>query len=132
MLVAETAPDGVELALGIVRDPHLGPLVVVGAGGVLVELMADRVVRLPHLDEARALAALAGLRMAPVLDGARGSPPVDRRPWPEPSWRCPSWPSSWATGWTPSTSIRCAAARRGVWPSTSWSRPVPDGPPVAL
>jgi acetate---CoA ligase (ADP-forming) len=61
-----------------VRDPHLGPLVVVGAGGILVDLMADRVVRLPHLDETRVLAALAGLRMAPLLDGARGSRPVDR------------------------------------------------------
>ena len=79
MLVAETASDGVELALGLVRDPHLGPLLVVGAGGVLVDLLADRVVRLPHLDQERALAALAGLRVAPVLDGARGSLPVDRR-----------------------------------------------------
>jgi acetate---CoA ligase (ADP-forming) len=78
VLVAQTAPDGVEIALGIVRDPHLGPLVVIGAGGVLVDLMADRTIRLPHLDERRALAALAGLRMAPVLDGMRGSAPVDR------------------------------------------------------
>jgi hypothetical protein len=78
MLVAETAPEGVEMALGLVRDPHVGPLVVVGAGGVLVDLLADRVVRLPPLDEERALAALARLRMAPVLDGARGSSPVDR------------------------------------------------------
>ncbi len=75
--VAETAPDGVELALGIVRDPHLGPLVVVGAGGIFVELLADRVVRLPPMDETSALAALARLRMAPVLNGTRGVPPVD-------------------------------------------------------
>jgi acyl-CoA synthetase (NDP forming) len=77
VLVAATAPPGVELALGLVRDPHLGPLVVVGAGGVLVELLADRVVRLPPLDEARALSALAMLRVAPLLAGNRGSAPVD-------------------------------------------------------
>ncbi len=78
VLVAATAPDGVEMALGIVRDPQLGPLLVVGAGGVLVDLMADRVVRLPHLDDTRAMAAIASLRITPVLDGARGARPVDR------------------------------------------------------
>lgn len=78
VLVAATAPEGIELALGLVRDPHLGPLVVVGAGGVLVELLADRVVRLPPLDEAGALSALARLQLAPVLAGLRGSTPVDR------------------------------------------------------
>ncbi len=51
VVVSATAPDGVELALGVVRDPHLGPLVVVGAGGVLVELLADRSVRLAPMDE---------------------------------------------------------------------------------
>ena len=41
---------GVEVALGIVRDPLLGPLVVVAAGGVLVELVAERAVALPPVD----------------------------------------------------------------------------------
>jgi acetate---CoA ligase (ADP-forming) len=78
VLVAATAPPGVELALGLVADPLLGPLVVLGAGGVLVEMLADRVVRLPPLDETDALAALAMLQMAPILDGARGSERVGR------------------------------------------------------
>ena len=78
VLVASTAPPGVELALGLVADPLLGPLVVLGAGGVLVEMLADRVVRLPPLGEADALAALATLQMAPVLDGSRGSERVSR------------------------------------------------------
>src|ERR1035441_9727928 len=43
VLVCAAARPGVELALGIVRDPYLGPLIVVGAGGILVELLADRV-----------------------------------------------------------------------------------------
>src|SRR5205823_3442851 len=38
-LVCQTAPAGIELALGITRDPGLGPLLVIGAGGVLVELL---------------------------------------------------------------------------------------------
>ena len=65
--VSATAPEGVELALGVVRDPQLGPLVVVGAGGVLVEMLADRVVRLAPLDEEQAREGLARLpRVGPA------------------------------------------------------------------
>ena len=77
-MVSATAPDGVELALGVVRDPDLGPLVVVGAGGVLVEVLADRVVRLAPLDEEQALEGLARLRASVLLDGVRGAEPTDR------------------------------------------------------
>jgi acyl-CoA synthetase (NDP forming) len=52
VLVCAAARPGVELALGIVRDPYLGPLIVVGAGGILVELLADRVVALPPVSAA--------------------------------------------------------------------------------
>ena len=78
VLVAATAPEGVELALGLVRDPHLGPLVVVGAGGVLVELLTDRVVRLPPLDEEGARTSVGQLKVSALLDGVRGWPPADR------------------------------------------------------
>jgi acyl-CoA synthetase (NDP forming) len=78
VLVSATGDDGVELALGLAHDRQLGPLVVVGAGGVLVEVLADRVVRLPPLDEAGALRALDGLRISPLLDGLRGKAAVDR------------------------------------------------------
>jgi acyl-CoA synthetase (NDP forming) len=78
VLVAATAPGGVELALGLVRDPHLGPLVVVGAGGVLVEVLADRVVRLPPLDERRARSSVDRLTISALLDGVRGGPAADR------------------------------------------------------
>jgi acyl-CoA synthetase (NDP forming) len=78
VVVSATAPDGVELALGVVRDPQLGPLVVVGAGGVLVELLADRSVRLAPMDHDGARDAVARLRVSAVLDGVRGAPPADR------------------------------------------------------
>ncbi len=78
VVVSATAPEGVELALGVVRDPGLGPLVVVGAGGVLVEVLADRVVRLAPLDEEQALSGLARLRASVLLDGVRGAEPTDR------------------------------------------------------
>jgi acyl-CoA synthetase (NDP forming) len=75
--VARMAPPGVELHLGIVRDPQFGPLVMVAAGGVLVELLRDRRLALPPLDPARALRLVDRLRVRPLLDGVRGGPPVD-------------------------------------------------------
>jgi len=76
-LICESVPAGVELALGIVRDHALGPLLVVGAGGVLVELLADRVVALPPVSPDQARDLLAGLRVRKLLDGARGAAPAD-------------------------------------------------------
>jgi acetate---CoA ligase (ADP-forming) len=76
-LVCAAAPAGVELALGIVRDPLLGPLVLVAAGGVLVELLDDRAVALPPLSWATADRALTRLVSRRLLDGYRGSPPAD-------------------------------------------------------
>jgi acyl-CoA synthetase (NDP forming) len=76
-LVMATAPAGSELALGIVRDPLLGPVVVVGAGGILVEVLADRAVGLPPLDLAGAHRLLDRLAVRPVLDGVRGAPAAD-------------------------------------------------------
>ncbi len=50
LVVQPMAPRGVELALGVVRDELFGPIVVVAAGGVMIELLADRVTALPPLD----------------------------------------------------------------------------------
>jgi succinyl-CoA synthetase beta subunit len=77
VLVSQTAPPGVELALGIVTDPELGPLLVVGAGGVLVELLADRAVALPPVSTVLARELLDGLRISRLLAGVRGGPAAD-------------------------------------------------------
>ncbi len=77
VLVCQNVAAGTELALGVARDPDLGPLIVVGAGGVLVELLADRAVALPPVDEATARELLAGLRVGRLLAGVRGAPPAD-------------------------------------------------------
>jgi acyl-CoA synthetase (NDP forming) len=77
VVVCETAAPGTELALGIVRDPALGPLLVIGVGGVLVEIMAERAVLLAPVTRSAAMAALARLRIAPVLAGSRGQPAAD-------------------------------------------------------
>jgi acetate---CoA ligase (ADP-forming) len=76
-LVCESVPAGTELAVGIARDPDLGPLIVVGAGGVLVELLADRAVALPPVDEQTARQMISELRVSRLLAGIRGAPPTD-------------------------------------------------------
>ncbi len=77
VVVAAMAPAGVELALGVVRDPQFGPLVLVAAGGVLVEVLHDRRLAFPPLDEPRARALVDGLGVRPLLEGVRGAPPAD-------------------------------------------------------
>jgi acetate---CoA ligase (ADP-forming) len=77
VLVCQTAAPGTELALGLVRDAALGPLLVIGAGGVLIEIFAERAVVLPPVTRASASGVLAGLRLAAVLAGVRGQPPAD-------------------------------------------------------
>ncbi len=77
VLVCETIPAGPELSLGLARDHELGLLLVVGAGGVLVELLADRAVALPPVSPAGARQMLATLRVSRLLAGVRGQPPAD-------------------------------------------------------
>ena len=76
-LVCETAAPGTELALGLVRDASLGPLVVISAGGVLIEIFSERAVVLPPVTRSQARAVLSRLRVAAILAGARGQPPAD-------------------------------------------------------
>jgi hypothetical protein len=75
--VAAMAPPGVEIHLGIVRDEQFGPLVLVAAGGVLVEVLKDRRMALPPFDEARARRMVDALTARPLLDGVRGRPAAD-------------------------------------------------------
>jgi acyl-CoA synthetase (NDP forming) len=77
VLVCETAAPGPEVALGLTRDPALGPLLVIGAGGLLVEILAERAVVLPPVTPAEARKVLARLRLARILAGARGQPAAD-------------------------------------------------------
>jgi len=77
VLVCETVPPGVEMSVGLARDPGLGPLLVVGAGGILVELLADRAVALPPVSPDEAGRLLAGLRIARLLAGVRGQAAAD-------------------------------------------------------
>ena len=78
-LVQAMAAPGVELILGARVDPQFGPLVVLGAGGILVELLGDSAAALAPFDEPTAAELLAGLKVARLLDGPRGRPKLARR-----------------------------------------------------
>ena len=63
-----------ELFAGIAHDPAFGPLLMVGAGGTAVEVLADRAIRLPPIGEADAAAMLAETRISRLLGGYRDVP----------------------------------------------------------
>ncbi len=77
MLVMKMAGKGVELSFGSIDDAQFGPLVMVGAGGVLIEMLSDRRFALPPIDAAEAQRLLDGLALRPLLDGKRGQPAAD-------------------------------------------------------
>jgi acetate---CoA ligase (ADP-forming) subunit alpha len=68
---------GVELLAGITRDDRFGAMVMVGLGGVFVEVMKDTALRLGPIDEREARAMLGELRGAALLGGVRGGAVVD-------------------------------------------------------
>jgi succinyl-CoA synthetase beta subunit len=80
VLVQKMAPKGHELVIGMVNDPTFGPIMMVGFGGVMVELMGDVVHRPAPVDVADAGEMLRGLRFAKLLQGFRGAAPVDLAP----------------------------------------------------
>ena len=111
-----------EIIVGVARDPQFGPYLVVGGGGILVELMKDSASLLLPVTREHVLEALDGLQCAPLLNCFRGCPQADLnaaadvvlavaghgREGP----RRPSWSS---------TSTRCWSSRR----ARARSRPTP-------
>ncbi|MFT6581526.1 MAG: acetyl-CoA synthetase (ADP-forming) [Alphaproteobacteria bacterium] len=77
-IVEEMAAPGQELVLGAVQDPQFGPLVMVGLGGVFVEVFEDVAFRIFPLTRADAIDMLDDLKAAPILAGARGGAAVNR------------------------------------------------------
>lgn len=77
-LLEEMAPPGVEVVVGGLRDPQFGPLVMVGLGGVFVEVLADVAFRICPITRLDAEEMLDELKGAALLRGARGRKPVSR------------------------------------------------------
>lgn len=66
-----------ELIIGAMRDPVAGPVLTIGAGGILVELLEDSAILTLPTDEATIREAIAGLKIAKLLRGYRGGPKGD-------------------------------------------------------
>lgn len=77
-LVQKMAQPGLEVLIGMVRDPQFGPLVTFGLGGIYVEVLKDAAFRLAPFSRAEAEAMLGEIRASALLEGVRGQPPVDR------------------------------------------------------
>ncbi len=68
-----------ELLVGLTREDPFGPVLVLAGGGVLVELLRDRITLLLPVSRTAVEAALDRLQIAPLLAGYRGRPPADRK-----------------------------------------------------
>ena len=118
LLVQEQVGAGQEMIVGFNRDPLLGPLVVVGLGGRLVELLGDVAVRVAPLTDDDVTDMVRSLASYRLLTGYRGGrPSISTR-----STRCsaPCRPlpkiTRSSSRWT---STRCSSSRRAPWPPTS-------------
>jgi acetyltransferase len=77
ILIAEMVKGGLELVLGVNSDPEVGPVILVGSGGVDLELVRDVALAVPPLDKARAQALLSRTRASQIMAGYRGRPRLD-------------------------------------------------------
>ena len=77
-LIEEMAPAGQEMVVGAVRDANFGPLLMVGLGGIFVEVLRDVSFRICPITRLDAQEMLDDLKGAAILDGARGRKAVSR------------------------------------------------------
>ena len=79
VLITPMVPDGLEVILGVTRDPQFGPVLMFGLGGIHVEVLKDVVFRALPLTADDAADMLGALRASALLDGVRGQPAVDKQ-----------------------------------------------------
>lgn len=77
VLIQKMMPKGHELVIGVIRDADFGPLVMLGSGGIYLEVLKDVVFAPPPISPAEAKGLILGLKMAPILGGVRGQKPAD-------------------------------------------------------
>ena len=76
--VQEMTPPGLEVLVGMNRDPQFGPLVTFALGGIYVEILKDAAFRIAPFSREEAEQMLEEIRARALLDGVRGRPPVDK------------------------------------------------------
>jgi acetyltransferase len=77
LLVEEMIAEGVEVLLGMTQDPYFGPLLVIGLGGILVEVLQDAAFAYPPIAPFQAERMWRSLKGFSILKGVRGRPPAD-------------------------------------------------------
>ncbi len=77
-LVQKMVPAGLEVLIGMNRDPQFGPLVTFGLGGIYVEILKDVAFRVAPFSRLDAERMIHEIRAKALLDGVRGQPPVDK------------------------------------------------------
>lgn len=77
VLVEKMAPPGIEFIVGLVTDPHLGPVVMAGLGGVFTEIVQDVSFRMAPIDAVEAESLIRSLKTSRLLHAYRGQPEVD-------------------------------------------------------
>jgi len=75
--IQSMAAPGFELALGVIRDPGFGPLVMLASGGIYIEILGDSVLAPPPITTDIAMRMIRRLRSFPILSGARGGGALD-------------------------------------------------------
>jgi acyl-CoA synthetase (NDP forming) len=75
--VQAMARSGVEVIIGMSKDPQFGPVIMFGLGGILVEILKDVSFRIVPLEKRDAREMVREIKGYPVLDGYRGQEPVD-------------------------------------------------------
>ena len=76
-LISPMIPDPVEILVGLSHDPHFGPVIACGFGGIYTEVLQDVAFRVAPIDQREAQVLIDGLRGAAILHGVRGRAPRD-------------------------------------------------------
>jgi len=71
--------EGVELIIGLKRDPQFGPVVLLGLGGIYAEILKDFSVAIAPVSKDEAFEMIENLKTKDILQGARGNPPIDKK-----------------------------------------------------
>lgn len=76
-VLVQKMEQGIEVIVGLKRDPQFGPVIMFGLGGIFVELMKDTSLRISPVSKAQAFEMIKEIKAYPMLAGARGKEPVN-------------------------------------------------------
>ena len=77
VIVYTMVPQGTEIIIGMMKDPHFGPVIMFGLGGIFVEVLKDISFRILPIEEIDAREMISEIKGYEILKGARGNPPRD-------------------------------------------------------